>query len=139
MRELLRTKLDEAGGREIAVEREGASDPKRAHHREAGGIDERVFTLVVTAEPPERLRFLLLRDLHDREPLRMVEAIEEVNRRPVIDATVQERPGLTADVVCCSESIVPVLLDELDRSGVVRVEAKPEREPERGIDEDQRG
>ena len=47
------SKLDEAGGREVAVEREGFVDPQRPHEREARRVDERVLALVVLSQPAQ--------------------------------------------------------------------------------------
>ena len=92
-------KLDKAGCREIAVEGESVAQPVRAHQRKASRVHERVFALIVLAQPPQCRPFVTLLNWDDLDPWRALESIEESNRGCMASAAPQIGPGFTAYLI----------------------------------------
>ena len=91
--------LDEARRAEVAVECQCFPEALPAHDDKTRGIDEGVDALVMTPEPGQRLALDALVDLHDGQPVRSLDRVEERDCRRVSVATAQEGPGLADDVV----------------------------------------
>ena len=93
------SKLDKAGCREIAVEGESLPQPVRAHQRKAGRVHERVFALIVLAQPPQCRPFVTLLNWDDLDPWRALESIEESDRGRMAGSASQIGPGFTAYLI----------------------------------------
>ena len=104
-----RSELDEAGRREVAVERKRATYLQVAHDREAGCVDERALTLIARAQPTERPRLLRLGGPMQSHPGRSIHGVEERYGGAMAGAAAQIGPGLAADVVADNQSGVLVL------------------------------
>ena len=89
----------EAGGREVMVEREGMPDTLRAHDGEARRVDEGEVLVRVLTQQTERPCFGLAMDEYLLEPLRIFEVVEEPHRRCMTAHDAQERVGLPDHVV----------------------------------------
>jgi hypothetical protein len=81
----------EAGGREVMVEREGMADALRAHDGEARGVDEAEILVGVLTQQTERSCFGLVMDEDPLEALRVLEVIEEPHRGRMTANHAQER------------------------------------------------
>src|SRR5207247_6039638 len=93
---LLRPKLGEAGGGEVAVEGKRLRNSQLPHQRKAACIDERVRPLVMDVEPPPCLVLKLNVDALDRQAVRPSH-LEPRDREPVSDPAPQIRPGFAED------------------------------------------
>src|SRR6266481_9018814 len=89
----------EAGGREVMVEREGMAELLRAHDGEARRVDEAEVLVGVLTQQPERPCFGLLIDEDALEPPRLLEVVEKPNRRGMTRDHAQECVGLPDYVV----------------------------------------
>ena len=118
---------------EVAVEGQCLPEALAVHDDEARGIDEGVDPLVVSPEPGPRLALDPLVDMHDRQPVRGLDRVEERDGRRVAVATAQECPRLADDVVRRQERLAG--RPQADRIRVVGVTPEPERHPVGGVDE----
>src|SRR5206468_1909015 len=89
----------EAGGREVTVEREGMANALAAHHGEARRVDEAEVLVGVLTQQPERPCFGLLLYEYPFEPPRLLEGVEEPHRRGMTTNYAQERVGLPDHMV----------------------------------------
>jgi hypothetical protein len=67
----------------------------------------------------------------------VLQHLEEGNAVPVPAAGAEEGPRLAAHVVARHERRTAVIVEEPDCGVVPPVATKPQRDPERGVDEDQ--
>lgn len=125
--------FDEARRAEVAVERQGLPEALPAHDDEAGGVDERVDPLIVTPQPGPRLALDPIVDVHDRQPVRRLDRVEERDGRWVSVATPQEGPGLADNMVRRQEGLAGG--PQANRVSVVGITPESERNPEGCIDE----
>lgn len=135
----LQAELDEAGGREVTVEGERLADTKRAHDGETRRVDEGVRALVVPPQPAESIALERLGDEVDPYPRSFPEQIEHADRMRVAVASVDECPGLAANVIRREEPLTCVPLEEAHGVGMPIVTPGREGYPERRVDKDQSG
>ncbi len=132
------TELDEAGGGEVAVEGERVAQAPTTHHREAGGVDERVLAFVVLAQPRQREVLILGRDPLDAHPRGSVEHVEEGHGGTVPTTATEEGPGLAPHLVAGEQGRTGVLLQQGRRVSVTVVAPVVQPDPEGRVDEDHR-
>src|SRR5207253_7660524 len=101
----LAAQLDETGGGEVAVEGERLADPQRTHERETRGVHERVLSLVVLAEPAQRLVLEGAADELHAKPRRTRKRVDEGDGRRVAMPSIEKRPRFAADVVRGDEPV----------------------------------
>jgi hypothetical protein len=89
----------ETGGGKVTVEREGMSNPLRAHDGEARRVDETEVLVGVLTQQPEGPRLGLLADEDPLESARLLEVVEEPHRGAMTADDAQERVGLSDHVV----------------------------------------
>ncbi len=92
-------KLDETGGGEVSVERQGLADPEALHENETRRVHERVLALVALTEEAQGLLFLLRACRDEPDSRRAFEAVEKTDGCPVPGAAPQVGTGLSADMV----------------------------------------
>jgi len=132
-----RPELDEPGGGELPVEGERLADAERPHEREARRVHVRVLAFVVAAKAVKSLTLEPLVHEVNADALCPLEGIEKLHSRPVPRTPQEECPRLATDVVRRDQRRIANAVVDESRIFVVSVPRKLEREPERGVDEDQ--
>lgn len=136
---LSRSQLAKAPGGKVSVEGQRVSYPQLSHEHEAGRIHEGVLALVVAAQPPNRIGLPFGFHADHIEPGRRLEEVEEPDCDPVPRSAPEKGPRFPADLVAGDEPPCVVLPEEKLSLPVVGVPRNQPCDPERGIDEDQRG